>query len=135
MAINMHMEEVSGNTVGGAGISEDYVRAPIPQKQEVLVQPGYEGYGFGFKGKRRIIKSVFDSFRNFEVETSKNRYTVPIYELLTIISVSDIQSCRNQGYLKIMAAFLLLLAPAELQNEPWKTYSAPLLTSCSKATL
>ena len=72
MAINMHMEEVSGNAAGAAGITEDYVRAPIPQKQEVLVQPGYEGYGFGFKGKRRIIKSVFDSFRNFEVETSKN---------------------------------------------------------------
>jgi len=72
MAVNMHMEGADNpdpEVVGAA--SEDYVRAPIPQKQEVLVQSGYEGYGFGFKGKRRIIKSVFDSFRNFEVETSK----------------------------------------------------------------
>jgi len=69
MAINMHMEEVSGGAGAAGAADEDYVRAPIPQKQEVLVQPGYEGYGFGFKGKRRIIKSVFDSFRNFEVET------------------------------------------------------------------
>ena len=68
----MHMEEVSGGAGAAGAADEDYVRAPIPQKQEVLVQPGYEGYGFGFKGKRRIIKSVFDSFRNFEVETSKD---------------------------------------------------------------
>ena len=69
VAVNMHMEGISGSAPVEAG--EDYVRAPIPQKQEILVQSGYEGYGFGQKGKRRIIKSVFDSFRNFEVETSE----------------------------------------------------------------
>ena len=56
------------------GQEEDFVRAPIPQKQEVLVQQGYESYGFGFKGKRKVTKSVFDSFRNFEVETSELHY-------------------------------------------------------------
>lgn len=55
---------------GAAQDGEDFVRAPIPQKQEVLVQEGYESYGFGFKGKRKVVRSVFDSFRNFEVETS-----------------------------------------------------------------
>ena len=72
MAINMHME--GADNPEAAVAAEDYVRAPIPQKQEVLVQSGYEGYGFGFKGKRRIIKSVFDSFRNFEVETSRLKH-------------------------------------------------------------
>ena len=66
MAINMHMEGVSGQSV--AGQSDDFVRAPIPQKQEILVQDGYEGYAFGLKGKRKI-KSVLDTFRNFEAET------------------------------------------------------------------
>ena len=64
----MHMEGVSG--ASGVDQSDDFVRAPIPQKQEILVQDGYEGYAFGLKGKRKMIKSVFDSFRNFEAETS-----------------------------------------------------------------
>ena len=70
MAINMHMEGVSGPS-NSNNADEDYVRAPIPQKQEILVESGYETYGFGLKGKRRVVKSVFDSFRNFQVETSK----------------------------------------------------------------
>lgn len=73
----MHMEGISGNH-SASDAQEDYVRAPIPQKQEVLVESGYEGYGFGFKGKRRIVKSVFDSFRNFEVETSMKYINVPL---------------------------------------------------------
>ena len=73
MAVNMHMEGMAGTS--GVEPVEDYVRAPIPQKQEVLVPSGYEGYGFGQKGKRRIIKSVFDSFRNFEVEASKKLFS------------------------------------------------------------
>lgn len=67
-AVDMHMEGLTEHP-NTSGAQEDYVRAPIPQKQEVLVEAGYEGYGFGFKGKKRIVKSVFDSFRNFEVET------------------------------------------------------------------
>ena len=84
----MHMEGADNpdpEVVGAA--SEDYVRAPIPQKQEVLVKSGYEGYGFGFKGKRRIIKSVFDSFRNFEVETS---ISIPVTINLSFIWLYDI---------------------------------------------
>ena len=69
----MHMEGMAGTS--GVEPVEDYVRAPIPQKQEVLVPSGYEGYGFGQKGKRRIIKSVFDSFRKFEVEASKKLFS------------------------------------------------------------
>ncbi|EFX89353.1 hypothetical protein DAPPUDRAFT_190703 [Daphnia pulex] len=68
-AVDMHMEGLSENPQPSGAQEEEYVRAPIPQKQEVLVESGYEGYGFGFKGKKRIVKSVFDSFRNFEVET------------------------------------------------------------------
>lgn len=66
----MHMEGLAEHPNTSAA-DEDFVRAPIPQKQEVLVESGYEGYQFGFKGKKRIVKSVFDSFRNFEAETSK----------------------------------------------------------------
>ena len=45
MAINMHMEDQGGG--GGASSSvrgEEDVRAPIPQKQEVMIGQGYEGY-------------------------------------------------------------------------------------------
>ena len=52
----------------------DGVRAPIPQKQEVLVQPGYEGYALNrsvnlMRGSR--VRSVFDGFRNFSNEARK----------------------------------------------------------------
>ena len=54
-------------------ISDD-VRAPIPQKKEVLIQPGYEGYSITrqnnlIRGSR--VRSVFDGFRNFSNESSK----------------------------------------------------------------
>ena len=52
----------------------DDVRAPIPQKKEVLIQPGYEGYSITrtnnlIRGSR--VRSVFDGFRNFSNESSK----------------------------------------------------------------
>ena len=58
-----------------------------PQKQEVLVESGYEGYGFGFKGKKRIVKSVFDSFRNFEVETSNTDILFAFFYKILIIFI------------------------------------------------
>ena len=82
MAINMHMEGVdvagtSGN--GGPGPSaaasgasppddEDEVRAPIPQKQETMIEPGFEGYQIRQSTNRARIRSVFDGFRNFNNE-------------------------------------------------------------------
>ena len=98
MAINMQMEGVETDTgsnnlhqpgtssassvlptiaPGGAEPEEDEdgVRAPIPQKQEVLIQPGFEGYALN-RGSNRIargsrVRSVFDGFRNFSNEASK----------------------------------------------------------------
>lgn len=49
---------------------EEDVRAPIPQKQEVLVE-GLDELAYTFRGKRRVARSVFDKFRDFEAETSK----------------------------------------------------------------
>ena len=50
---------------------EDEVRAPIPQKQETLIEPGYEGYQLRNNGKQQSrIKTVFDGFRNFGSEAS-----------------------------------------------------------------
>lgn len=65
--------------VGGAGHDageeDDEVRAPIPQRQEVMVQPGYEGYALASRqrGARRVgtVRSVFDGFRDFEAETRR----------------------------------------------------------------
>ena len=50
---------------------EDDVRAPIPQRQETLVQPGFEGYELNNRARnsRARVRSVFDGFRNFEAET------------------------------------------------------------------
>jgi len=50
---------------------EDGVRAPIPQKQEVLIQPGFEGYALNRNASRMRatrVRSVFDGFRNFSQE-------------------------------------------------------------------
>ena len=57
----------------------DEVRAPIPQKQEVLIQPGFEGYSINrssnmLRGQR--VRSVFDGFRNFSNEASKSRIEI-----------------------------------------------------------
>jgi len=82
MAVNMHMEDQGGGGSGGAGGSgvgngavgdEDDVRAPIPQKQEVMVGQGYEGYMMNNRVNKtmqqRRVRSVFDGFRDFQAET------------------------------------------------------------------
>ena len=46
------------------------MRAPIPQKQEVLIE-GPDEIAFSFRGRRRTVRSVFDKFRDFEAEASK----------------------------------------------------------------
>lgn len=76
MAINMHMEGAvgsGGTQTGGpasAGVGEVAVRAPIPQKQEVLVE-GPDEISFSFRGRRRTVRSVFDKFRDFEAEAKR----------------------------------------------------------------
>ncbi|KAG7456994.1 hypothetical protein MATL_G00241890 [Megalops atlanticus] len=46
--------------------SEDDVRAPIPQKQDILVEPEPL---FGVPKRRRPARSIFDGFRDFQTET------------------------------------------------------------------
>ncbi|KAI4897688.1 hypothetical protein NFI96_015713, partial [Prochilodus magdalenae] len=46
--------------------TEDEVRAPIPQKQEILVEPEPL---FGVPKRRRPARSIFDGFRDFQTET------------------------------------------------------------------
>lgn len=93
-AVDMHMEGLSENPQPSGAQEEEYVRAPIPQKQEVLVESGYEGYGFGFKGKKRIVKSVFDSFRNFEVETSNIYACFPCSNINICLLLLELQESR-----------------------------------------
>jgi len=81
MAIDMHMEDQGGGgSASGAsnvplngGSGEDDVRAPIPQKQEVMIGNGYEGYMMNNRinktMQQRRVRSVFDGFRDFEAET------------------------------------------------------------------
>ncbi|XP_013383412.1 UBX domain-containing protein 7 [Lingula anatina] len=78
MAIGMHIDGAAGQEEPGPtpGTSsrvssaplqddEDDIRAPDPQKHEVLV---HESYSFGFRGRRRTTRSVFDGFRDFQAE-------------------------------------------------------------------
>ncbi|XP_033744571.1 UBX domain-containing protein 7-like isoform X2 [Pecten maximus] len=90
LAIEMHMDggemchggpqpsgSSSGASVGGARgsssqavpdpmVEEEDVRAPIPQRNETLVEE--TPAGFGFHGRRRKARSVFDGFRDFQAE-------------------------------------------------------------------
>jgi len=76
MAVDMHMEDQGGGQAGAGGSGGndvDEVRAPIPQKQEVMVGQGYEGYMMNNRMNKtmqqRRVRSVFDGFRDFEAET------------------------------------------------------------------
>ena len=75
MAVDMHMEDNGGGGGGGASAGvggEDEVRAPIPQRQEVMVEPGFEGYVMNNRVNKshsqRRVRSVFDGFRDFQAE-------------------------------------------------------------------
>ncbi|XP_068136562.1 UBX domain-containing protein 7 isoform X2 [Hyperolius riggenbachi] len=74
MAVTMFLdgggvvEEPSTSSAGTSTAipaAEDEVRAPIPQKQEVLVEPEI----FGAPKRRRPARSIFDGFRDFQTET------------------------------------------------------------------
>ncbi|XP_075057710.1 UBX domain-containing protein 7 [Mixophyes fleayi] len=74
MAVTMFLdgggiaEEPSTSSAGASSArpsAEDDVRAPIPQKQEVLVEPEI----FGAPKRRRPARSIFDGFRDFQTET------------------------------------------------------------------
>ncbi|XP_073481727.1 UBX domain-containing protein 7 [Aquarana catesbeiana] len=74
MAVTMFLdgggvvEEPSTSSAGASSAhppAEDDVRAPIPQKQEILVEPEI----FGAPKRRRPARSIFDGFRDFQTET------------------------------------------------------------------
>ncbi|XP_073432692.1 UBX domain-containing protein 7 [Dendrobates tinctorius] len=74
MAVTMFLdgggiaEEPSTSSAGASTAHpavEDDVRAPIPQKQEILVEPEV----FGAPKRRRPARSIFDGFRDFQTET------------------------------------------------------------------
>ncbi|MEE6500779.1 hypothetical protein FKM82_003927 [Ascaphus truei] len=74
MAVTMFLdgggiaEEPSTSSAGASSAhaaAEDEVRAPIPQKQEILVEPEI----FGAPKRRRPARSIFDGFRDFQTET------------------------------------------------------------------
>lgn len=68
-------EEADG---GGEFPEEDQVRAPIPQKRETLLEPGYEAYPTARRDAiphRARIRSVFDGFRNFGNEGQPGKLT------------------------------------------------------------
>lgn len=103
LAIEMHMDggevchsgpQPSGSSAGARGSGaratsskmaadpgeEEDVRAPIPQRNETLVEEMPAGFGLahfsgqvsdddlGFHGRRRKARSVFDGFRDFQAE-------------------------------------------------------------------
>ena len=86
----MHMEDQGGGEVPPVVLppqEEEEVRAPIPQHQEMMIQPGYEGYALasrqrGASAARRIgtVRSVFDGFRDFEAETRRMEEHLEVQE-------------------------------------------------------
>ena len=72
MAVDMHMEDNGGGGASAGVGGEDEVRAPIPQRQEVMVEPGFEGYVMNNRVNKshaqRRVRSVFDGFRDFQAE-------------------------------------------------------------------
>ena len=88
----MHMEDQGGGEIPPAVLppaqeGEEEVRAPIPQHQEMMIQPGYEGYALasrqrGASAARRIgtVRSVFDGFRDFEAETRRMEEHLEVQE-------------------------------------------------------
>ncbi|KAL3055167.1 hypothetical protein OYC64_017967 [Pagothenia borchgrevinki] len=76
MAVTMFLdggaiaEEPSTSSSSAASSSRappsDEVRAPIPQKQDILVEPEPL---FGVPKRRRPARSIFDGFRDFQTET------------------------------------------------------------------
>ncbi|XP_060079385.1 UBX domain-containing protein 7-like [Ylistrum balloti] len=103
LAIEMHMDggemchsgpQPSASSSGARGSSsqaateqvveeEEDVRAPIPQRNETLVEETPAGFGLahysgqmsdddlGFHGRRRKARSVFDGFRDFQAEAKQ----------------------------------------------------------------
>ena len=67
------LDGLGGDGGGASAGPEDEVRAPIPQKQEVMVGPGFEGYQMNNRVNKtlqqRRVRSVFDGFRDFQAET------------------------------------------------------------------
>ncbi|KAG7170289.1 UBX domain-containing protein 7-like [Homarus americanus] len=72
MAINMHMEGIHGASASSNSDSAiDGARgASSMPRQEVLVE-GPDELAFTFRGRRRVARSVFDKFRDFEAETKR----------------------------------------------------------------
>lgn len=78
MAVTMFLDgggiaeepSTSSNSAGASSHrnhpAEDEVRAPIPQKQDILVEPEPL---FGVPKRRRPARSIFDGFRDFQTET------------------------------------------------------------------
>lgn len=69
--------------------AEENVRAPIPQKQEVLIE--HDSYLMASQRKRKRQSnpnSVFDKFRDFQAEASKywNNFLAVMDFLLIIIT-------------------------------------------------
>ncbi|KAL2301004.1 hypothetical protein Nmel_011560 [Mimus melanotis] len=64
-SVGKHMLEACNNNLEMA-VTMDEVRAPIPQKQEILVEPEPL---FGAPKRRRPARSIFDGFRDFQTET------------------------------------------------------------------
>ncbi|XP_066508640.1 UBX domain-containing protein 7-like isoform X4 [Hoplias malabaricus] len=115
MAVTMFLDggaiteepSTSSSSAGASGSrlphTEDDVRAPIPQKQEILVEPEPL---FGVPKRRRPARSIFDGFRDFQTETS-------------VHAVRQEQELRNGGAMdkKLSTLADLFRPPIELMHK------------------
>ncbi|KAK7075280.1 UBX domain-containing protein 7 [Halocaridina rubra] len=106
MAINMHMEGVQDASVSSADSSanapymEDGVRAPIPQKQEILVG-GPDDMAYSFRKRRRVARSVFDKFRDFEAEAKRQEEELLAGATASEVSRGAIACASTSGSLSV----------------------------------
>ncbi|KAL8187681.1 UNVERIFIED_CONTAM: UBX domain-containing protein 7 [Gekko kuhli] len=94
--------------------TEDEVRAPIPQKQEILVEPEPL---FGAPKRRRPARSIFDGFRDFQTETSRFSAFLDINTADT--RVRQEQELRNGGAIdkKLTTLADLFRPPIDLMHK------------------
>ncbi|GIY64953.1 UBX domain-containing protein 7 [Caerostris darwini] len=81
MAVNMHVDSDFQASASAEppvnGITEDDIRAPIPQSRAVLVEDDIS-FHYGLRGRKRRPHSVFDAFRDFQAEAQLEGQNAPV---------------------------------------------------------
>ena len=118
------------------------VRAPIPQKRDTLIEPGYEdGYATATQRRNQArqsmrVKTVFDGFRDFGKEASKTikyRKKNLCRMFIFCFFTQNLWKLRQQlGHRPLVGLVLHEALPAPMRATcPWIQRKRGLLKTCS----